>query len=144
MAGDNSTRDDFKLKQKERARLARKATYAQQKLKMQERKAAQKADPEYKKAQQIKRAEHRQKYKDMKAKHKQRENALDDISQVEKVEERFLKDQEILSTLKRAKDIDPDTKLPNEKPDPALTDIWHEEREDSPLTHRRPKLRLVK
>jgi hypothetical protein len=68
MASEDSKKDEYKLKQKARARQARKAAYAYQKAKMQERKDAQKADPEFKKAQQLKKAEQKQRYKDFKAK----------------------------------------------------------------------------
>ena len=147
MASDDSKRDEYKLKQKERARLARKAAYAQQKAKLQERKAAQKADPEYKKAQLIKRAEQKQKYKELKAKHKKTNKDIDETylnDKNEKAEERLARDKAVFSTLKLAKDIHKNSVSQEEEQSNPEDDSQHYEYDEMLPASHRPKLRLVK
>ena len=144
MAGDDSTRDDFKLKQKERARLARKAAYAQQKARMQERKTEQKADPEYKKTQLQKRAEQKQRYKDFKAKHKRPMPPMDDAEKREKRADRQQKDKTVFASLKLAKDIHKNLAKFEEPEDTIPGDVVYSNDDDSPYIPQRPKLRLVK
>ncbi len=143
MAGDDSKRDEYKLKQKERARLARKAAYAQQKAKMQERKAAQKADPEFKKMQQLKKAEQRQRYKDLKAKRSDQEEVFDDTTSQAKLEERIAKDKVVLASLKLAKDVQK-VSLNDDETHPGTYDDPWETSGEVPAAAPRAKLRLVK
>ena len=144
MAGDDSKHDEYKLKQKERARLARKAAYAQQKAKMQVRKAAQKADPEYKKAKLAKRVEQRQRFKDLKAKHKAPEVEVDDTVEKEKLEERVLKDQTVFASLKLAKDLHKNTEKADDADEASLDNTYSYDDDDTPYIAPKPKLRLVK
>jgi hypothetical protein len=144
MAGDDSKYNEFKLKQKEHARLARKAAYAQQKAKMEERKAAQKADPEYKKAQLIKRDEQRQRYKELKAKLKLPKVEKSETLDQEKIEERLKKDQTVIASLKLAKDLH---KIPAETNNSETFSNEHSyslDDDDTPYVAPKPKLRLVK
>jgi hypothetical protein len=144
MAGDDSKYAEFKLKQKERARLARKAAYAQQKAKMQARKAAQKADPEYKKAQLVKRAEQRQRYKDLKAKHVVPRVEKSETFEQEKLEERALKDQTVIASLKLAKDLHKITAKPDKTETTSIEHRYSLDDDDTPYVAPKPKLRLVK
>ena len=144
MAGDDSKYAEFKLKQKERARLARKAAYAQQKAKMQERKAAQKADPEFKRAQLIKRDEQRQRYKELKAKHKAPKVEKSEPFDQEKIEERLLKDQTVLASLKLAKDLHKITAKPDDTETTTFEHSYSLDDDDTPYVAPKPKLRLVK
>ncbi len=143
MAGDDSKKDEYKLKQKERARLARKAAYAHQKAKMQERKAAQKADPEFKKMQQLKKAEQRQRYKDLKAKRSEQEEIFDDTTRQVKLEERVAKDKVVLASLKLAKDVQTVSLSDDETSPPTYDDPWETSGEVAAAAPR-AKLRLVK
>jgi hypothetical protein len=144
MTGDDSKYEEYKLKQKERARLARKAVYAQQKAKMQERKAAKKADPEYKQAQLNKRAEQRQRYKDLREKNKAPKVEVDNTLEQEEKEERLLKDQTVFASLKLAADLHKNAVNTDDTNADSLDSTYSYDDGDTPYVAPKPKLRLVK
>jgi hypothetical protein len=141
MTGDHrSGSDDFKAKQKERARLARKAAYAKQKERLKERKEALRADPEYQRKQAERRQALRERYREEKQKMKsadaasrrQSRQAARELSESERRE----RDRQILAELIPASHLNSD----------------HEDRPETPTqekpaqetTSPRPHLRLIK
>lgn len=141
MTGDHrSGSDDFKAKQKERARLARKAAYAKQKERLKERKAALQADPEYQRKQSERRQALRERYREEKQKLKsadaasrrQNRQAERELSESARRE----RDRQILAELIPASQLSDDHEQGPETP------AQHQPAQDKPSP--RPHLRLIK
>lgn len=118
MNSTETSENDFKIKMKERARLARRAAYEKQKSYHQERKQTLKASPEYQEKQAERKAEQRDRNKLFKNKSKKKDKIVEDQlakqTKEEALAEQRRRDAELLASLKPAATL-PDLTEPNQK-----------------------------
>lgn len=120
MDSTETSKIDFKIKMKERARLARRAAYEKQKVYQQERKLALKASPEFQEKQAERKAEQRDRNKLFKNKSKLKDKIVEDQfakqTKEEALAEQGRRDTELLASLKPAAILQVSTEPRQKKP----------------------------